>query len=150
MPAPAAETEPKIRVHGPVRVSLPAKIAYNPDALKKSIGGLMEQLGCPRCFSGADCLFTFERDYVVNPQGGISAVELNPQPLPPRLNAATGHATASLGRSMRFDIDKVFKAVDQVINTLGPCPCHSGFDVLYQNELPVIGINDQGAQKFGG
>src|SRR5437763_14733723 len=110
MPAAALDTQPKIRAHGTVRVTLPAKVAYNPDALKKSIGGLLEQLGCPRCFSGADCLFTFERDYVVNPQGGISAVELNPQPLPPRMSGTAAHATASLGRGMRFDIDKVFKA----------------------------------------
>jgi hypothetical protein len=146
MPATAFESEPKVRAHGAVRVSLPAKIAYNPDALKKTIGGLMEQLGCARCFSGADCLFSFERDYVVNPQGALHAVELNPQPLPPRANTAT----ASLSSSMRFDIDKVFKAVDQVINALGPCPCHSGFDILYQNELPVIGVSEQGAQRFGG
>lgn len=146
MPAAAVEGEPKVRAHGSIRVSLPAKIAYNPDALKKTIGGLLEQLGCPRCFSGADCLFTFERDYVVNPQGGFAAVDLNPQPLPPRASTAT----ASLTRGMRFDIDKVFNAVDQVINTLGPCPCHSGFDVLYQNELPVIGVSEQGAQRFGG
>jgi hypothetical protein len=146
MPVAAVENEPKIRAHGPVRISLPAKIAYNPDALKKTIGGLLEQLGCPRCFSGADCHFTFERDYVVNPQGVLAAVELNPQPLPPRASTAT----ASLAPSIRFNIDKVFKAVDQVINSLGPCPCHSGFDVLYQNELPVIGVNEQGAQQFGG
>ena len=145
MPAAATESTPKVRAHGSVRVSLPAKIAYNPDALKKTIGGLLEQLGCPKCFSGADCLFSFERDYVVNPQGAFSAVSLNPQPLPPR-----DSATVSLSRGIRFDIDKVFKAVDSVINTLGPCPCHSGFDVLYQNELPVIGVDEQGAHQFGG
>ena len=143
---PAAALDPKIRAHGSVRVSLPAKVAYSPDALKKTIGGLMEQLGCPRCFSGADCLFTVERNYVVDPQGAFSAVELNPQPLPPRIDAVT----ASLSRGLRFDIDAVYKAVDSVINALGPCPCHSGFDVLYQNELPVIGVNEQGAQQFGG
>lgn len=148
MPAPAVETEPKIRAHGPIRVSLSAKVAYNPDLLKRSIGSLMEQLGCPKCFSGADCLFTVERDYAVNPQGVLSAVALNPQPLPPRVSAHA--ATASLTRGIRYDIDKVFKAVDQVITNLGLCPCHSGFDVLYQNELPVIAVNEQGAQRFGG
>ena len=142
----AAVSEPKIRARGHVRISLPAKIAYHPDALKQTIGSLMERLGCPRCFSGADCLFTFERDYAVNPQGVLNAVELNPQPLPPRAEAVT----ASLSRGIRFDIDKVFRAVDQVIGVLGPCPCHSGFDVLYQNELPVIGVNEQGAHQFGG
>jgi hypothetical protein len=145
--ATAIDIQPKVRAHGTIRVSLPAKVAYNPDALKKSLSGLLERLGCPHCFSGADCLFTFERDYVVDPQGALNAVALNPQPLPPR----EGLATVSLGRGVRYDINKVFKAVDSVIHTLGACPCHSGFDVLYQNELPFIGVNDKGeAFQFGG
>lgn len=145
--ATAATPEPKIRARGTVRVSLPAKVAYSPDALKKTLTGLLEQLGCPRCFSGADCHFSLERDFVVDPEAGLEAVALNPQPLPP------GEATAvvSLGRGIRYDINKVFKAVDSVIQNLGSCPCHSGFDVLYRNELPVIGINNEGeAQQFGG
>lgn len=145
--ATAVDIQPKARARGTVRVSLPAKVAYNPDALKKTLEGLLEQLGCPRCFSGADCLFSLERDFVVNPQTGLNAVALNPQPLPPHESTAI----VSVSRGIRYDINKVFKAVDSVINTLGPCPCHSGFDVLYHNELPVIGINDKGeAHQFGG
>jgi hypothetical protein len=143
------ENEPKIQARGTVRVSLPARIAYNPVALKKSIGSLLERLGCGKCFSGADCLFTHERDFVVDAKGVISAVsvELNPQPLPPRDDAAT----VSLARGVRYDIDKVFKAVDRVIDIIGPCPCHSGIDILYLNELNVIGINEKvEAQQFGG
>src|SRR5690349_10343831 len=115
-----AAKESAVRAHGTVRVSLPAKIAYDPNALKKTISGLLERMGCPRCFSGADCLFTSERNYVVDPAGAIShaAVELNPQPLPPRASA-----TVSLARPIRFDIDRVFKSIDSVINALGPCPC---------------------------
>jgi hypothetical protein len=140
---------PKIRARGTVRVSLPAKIAYHPEALKQSIGSLLERLGCARCFSGADCLFTHERDYVVDVKGGISAVtvELNPQPLPPRAD----HATVSLASGVRYDIDKVFKAVNKVIDIIGSCPCHSGIDVLYLNELKVIGIDAHGeSHQFGG
>ena len=144
-----ATDQPKVQAHGTVRISLPARVAYNPDALKKTLGGLLERLGCPNCFSGADCLFTFERDYVVDPQGALAAVasEFNRSPVPSRGSAAT----VSLARGVRYDINKVFNAVDSVIHTLGPCPCHSGFDVLSQNELPVIGINERGeAQQFGG
>jgi hypothetical protein len=143
------EGEAKIRAHGTVRVSLPATIAYNPEALKKSIGNLVERLGCPRCFSGADCVFTHERAFVADSKGTISAVtvELNPQPLPPRADAAA----VSLARGVRYDINKVFKAVDKVIDLIGPCPCHSGIDILYLNELNVIGINEKiEAQQFGG
>jgi hypothetical protein len=145
----AVESELPVRAHGVVRVSLPAKIAYEPEALKRTIGGLVERLGCPRCFSGADCVFTLERDFAIDAKGELASVarELNPQPLPP----GRGTATVSLTRGVRYDINKVFQAVDRVISILGACPCHSGIDVLYQNELPVIGINEKGeAQQFGG
>jgi hypothetical protein len=148
MPA-ASESEPKIRARGTVRVSLPAKIAYEPEALKKSIGSVLERLGCPTCFSGANCQFIHERDFVLDAKGAISgtSVELNPQPLPPRHDIAT----VSLARGVRYDIKKVFKAVDKVIDLIGSCPCHSGIDVLYLNELNVIGVNEQvEAQRFGG
>jgi hypothetical protein len=135
--------EPAIRAHGTVRVSLPAKVAYNPDALKKSLTSILDRLGCPRCFSGANCLFVAERNFVFDPGG---AVALNPQPLPP----GGSHATVALAPGIRYDIDKVFKAIDAVIKGLGPCPCHSGIDVLYQSELPVLGINEKGElQHFG-
>jgi hypothetical protein len=151
MSTAAVRQEPSIRAHGNVRVSIPAKLAYDPDGLKKTIGSLVERLGCARCFSGADCFFTFEREYLIDAKGALvspgAAVELNPQPLPPGENTAI----ISLSHGARYDINKVFKAVDSVINTLGACPCHSGFDVLYRNELPVIGINEKGeAHQFGG
>jgi len=151
MPTRVGKT-PQTRAHGTVRVTLPAKIAYEPDALKRTIGGILGRLGCPTCFSGADCHFTNERDFVVDPAGAIAfhsraaASELNPQPLPPG-----AEVRVSLAPGIRYNIDGVFKAVEAVINAIGPCPCHSGFDVLYQNEVTVIGINNAGvAQQYGG
>jgi len=136
---------PAVRAHGTVRVSLPAKVAYNPDALKKSLTSIVDRLGCPRCFSGANCHFVSERNFVFDPGGAVS---LNPQPLPP--GPPPEHVTVSLAPSIRYDIDKVFKAIDSVIKGLGPCPCHSGIDVFYQSELPVLVINEKGEmQQFG-
>jgi hypothetical protein len=141
---PTLTAEPNIRARGTVRVSLPAKVAYSPDALKKSLTGILEKLGCPKCFSGASCLFQSERNFVIDP---ASAVSLNPQPLPPHEK----YATVSLAPGHRYDIEKVFKAVDAVIKGLGACPCHSGIDVFYQNELPVLVINEKFEnQGFGG
>jgi hypothetical protein len=141
-----ASPVPKIRAHGTVRVSLPAKIAYNPEALKTSIRELLTRLGCPMCFSGADCRFTLEREYVVDP-AGVLDIRSDPTPIPWR--EAT--VTVSLASAARYNIETVFKAIDNVIRTIGACPCHSGFDVSYLNELTVIGINPQGqAQQFGG
>jgi hypothetical protein len=89
-----------------------------------------------------------ERDFVVDPAGAIAfrSSELNPQPLPP-----AAEVRVSLAPGVRYNIDSVFKAVDAVIGFIGACPCHSGFDVLYQNEITVIGINNEGvAQQYGG
>lgn len=136
-------SEPNIRARGTVRVSLPARIAYHPDALKQSLKSVLEKLGCPSCFSGADCHFQHERDFIIDP---ADKVTLNPQPLPPR----EASAVVSLAPSLRYDIDKVFKSIDAVIKGLGPCPCHSGIDVLYQSELPVLGITEHfEVQRFG-
>jgi hypothetical protein len=148
---PVMEDVPKIRARGTVRVSLPAKAAYNPDLLKQSIGSLLERLGCPKCFSGADCFFTHERDFLIDAKNGISAVALNPQPLPPEPPPDKAMAVVSLAPGNRYDIAKIFKAVDKVIDIIGECPCHSGIDVLYQNELKVIGVDAKGeAHQFGG
>ena len=155
--ATATRSEPpRARAHGTVRISLPAKIAYDPRALKASIGSLLERLGCPKCFSGADCLFTHERDFVVDAKGAVTAVGAGPTPNPWKAGPLPDPwkeaiATVSLPPGARYDINKVFKAVDKVIDIIGAHPCHSGIDILYQNELKVIGFNEQlEAQQFGG
>jgi hypothetical protein len=149
--ATAVAKAPVARLRGTVRVSLPAKVAYNPDSLKKTIGELLEHLGCTRCFSGADCLFTAERDFVVDPAGKFThqvRAVLDPSPEPWRV----GTVAVSLPRASQYDIKKVFSAIDAVAANLGGCrPCHSGFDIDYLSEVEFIGINEKGeAQHFGG
>jgi len=56
----------------PVHISLPAKIAYDLDAIQKVVGRIAEELGCTRCFSGADCTFGLHRDWVVDPAGKLN------------------------------------------------------------------------------
>jgi hypothetical protein len=146
------ETQPRTdtsaRAHGTIRISLPAKVAYQPDALKKNIAALMERIGCPHCFSGADCWFTVERDFLVDPANTITARLSGPHPDP---WSQSSTVVASLDRAVRHDLNAVFGAVDKVIGTIGACPCHSGVDVLYLNELKVIGINAKvEAQQYGG
>jgi hypothetical protein len=151
--------QPALRARGTVRISLPAHVANDAKRLKHSIGGLVEALGCRSCFSGADCFFSAQRDFVVNPEGKLAAaslhslegnratVFLNPQPEPPGKGSTV---TVAMGNRVQFDIDKVFQAIDQVISTLGSCPCHSGFDVQYLNEVSVIGIsNELQAVQYG-
>lgn len=136
------------RTHGTIRISLPAKVAYQPDALKKNIAAIMERAGCGKCFSGSNCLFTAERDFVVDPAAHIAAHVRGPHPDPWLQQSMV---VVSLDRAVRHDIGAVFKAIDKAIATIGACPCHSGVDVFYLNELRVIGIDAKvEAQQYGG
>jgi hypothetical protein len=51
-----------------IRVTIPAKAAYDLKVFQKVLGSLAERLGCRPCLSGADCFFQMEKDFVVNPQ----------------------------------------------------------------------------------
>lgn len=51
----------------PWRVSLPAKAAFDIAAIHKVVDNFARAIGCEKCFSGRHCLFTLERDFVVNP-----------------------------------------------------------------------------------
>ena len=138
------------RLHGTIRLSLSAKIAYNPESLKTTIGSLLAELGCKPCFSGADCVFTAERNFLVNEEGVFSRpsiLALNPQPSP-----WAPDVIVSLPARSQFDINAVYNAIDTVAGRLGGClPCHSGFDVSYLNEVEFIGIDeDGGVQQYGG
>jgi hypothetical protein len=52
----------------PVRIVIPAKVAYDLPVLQKSLMNIAEALGCRTCFSGADCVFQLERNFVVDPE----------------------------------------------------------------------------------
>jgi hypothetical protein len=139
-------TAPRLRAAGPVRITLPAKIAYDPKALKNSIAEVVERLGCPRCFSGADCLFEMERSFVINPAGKLDAsahaagVFNRPDPEP----AVSYRATVAVARPVKYELEKVYAAIDRVIDLIGPHPCISGFDVFFRDEIIVINEQLQG------
>ena len=123
---------------GPVRITLPANVAYDPKALKKSIANIVERLGCPKCFSGADCFFTNERDLVIDSKLAVNPV-LGPQPEPWSQNTYT----VGLSSKVRHDLDKVFVAIDKAIDIIGAHPCISGFDFHFQDELRTIVVNEK-------
>ncbi len=49
-----------------VRVSIPARAAYDLGSFQKSLASLAERLGCPQCLSGANCLFELQQDFIIN------------------------------------------------------------------------------------
>lgn len=132
------------RARGAVRITLPASVAYDPKALKRGIANIVERLGCPKCFSGADCFFTTERELVLDTKLAVSPAA-EPDPIPWRENTYA----VGLSSKVRYDLDKVFKAVDKAIDIIGAHPCISGFDFHFQDELRTIVVNEKlEAQRF--
>jgi hypothetical protein len=138
---------------GPIRVSLPASVAYNVEALQKSIAQIVDRLGCTRCFSGADCVFQLERDWVVNEKLEVAAV-LSPEPVPWRVEWAAGPeptpwkassraASVSLSAKVAFNLADIQKVVTEVAGRLGHPQCFSGFDISFGLEQQLI-MNERG------
>jgi hypothetical protein len=146
-----ASTPPsQVKSRGPVRITLPASVAYNADALKKTIASVVDRIGCRTCFSGLDCHFLLERDFSVDQKGGLTEpipspwIRANPDPVPWKVVVGFQGKTA-------YNIEQVYKAIDNVNGRLGCIACHSGFDIDYINEVILLGVDPaQQVQQYGG
>jgi hypothetical protein len=145
---------PDVRVsaiNGAVRLTMAAKVANDLGALQKGLKSLAERMGHPACATGCDILhLATEREFTL----GSGAVELNPQPLPPRSDALAAPAdrTVSVAISSRVsgDINALTKAAGVVLGKLGCQACCSGYDILFRRELDFIALDDDlKAQGFG-
>lgn len=120
----------------PVRLTLPASVAYDLSSLQKGLTILAERLGCPTCFSGADCTFTLERDFIINERlelnpvvGAFDSWRTLPQdPIP------FHKGTATIPASVAYDINQIQELVASVASRLGHPACFSGFDFGFQQE----------------
>jgi len=145
MPTPDIKTaSPTLPLPPPraVRITIPAAVAYNLEAFQKSIGHLVERLGCRTCFSGADCTFLHERDFIINEKlemrasTGISIQGLG-NPVPWR------SATATLPAKVSNNLEQIRGVVANIAGRLGCSACCSGFDILFRHELDFV-VNEAG------
>jgi hypothetical protein len=122
----------KSLAENPIRVTVPASVAFNPQAFKSSVANLMERLGCGKCFSGFDCRFQLHRDYAVDPANTGNVVELPSQ--------IQNHnvVNLSLNKAKAFDIKQIDRVIDDLHKRFGCAPCHSGFDFHFRNEIEEI------------
>ena len=49
-----------------IRVTVPAKVAFDLGAIQKVQGSILDRLGCPACCSGYDIRFDIARSYLVD------------------------------------------------------------------------------------
>ncbi|QLE01153.1 hypothetical protein HX109_06085 [Galbibacter sp. BG1] len=150
------ETVKKFR-NGTIRMSIPAKVAYNGKAFKESIYQLLDELGCPKCFSGVDCYIDTFRDYIYDPEKAV----LNPvvkdrvgfkanwnsdkfsdgTPVPLPFNQlASNTLTVASSPKLTGSIDKVDSLIDKVFEEIGCRACCSGHDVFFKNVIDTLRI----------
>ncbi len=138
----------ELHYKGTVRITVPTSVGYDLKKFQKSLASLAEKLGCLRCFSGADCFFQWERDYVINPatvavQGiGASLRGTTPDTAPA--------VTASIPVAVSSNLGLLQKTVANIAGRLGCTPCTSGFDLLLRQEIRRINqinvkVNEVGA-----
>jgi hypothetical protein len=124
-----------------MRITIPAAVAYNLDAFQKSIANLVERLGCRTCFSGADCTFLNERDWVISEKLETKPLARSfvqePDPHPWR------SATATLPSKVAGNLDQIKSVVANIAGRLGHPGCCSGFDILFQQEINFV-VNESG------
>jgi hypothetical protein len=136
----------------PIRIQLPARIGNDLGALHKTIVDLADLLGCRGCFSGADCHFLREKNFVVDPEGRITPHpepwrELPSDPTPVRTARSV---KVSLPAKVGNDIQGVQDAIGRVLGKLGCQACCSGFDIEFRNELGVLAVDEElNVQGFG-
>jgi hypothetical protein len=129
---------------GAVRISMPAAVANDLDTFKKGIAAFAEQLGCPECFSGFDCKFESERDFVLDP-------DLNVKPTAVRAGQAVSRGavqrdiTIALSPSAEYDLKTILATIDIWGRRLGAhwmqggqAMCCSGFDVTFERQMQYI------------
>ncbi len=117
----------------PIRVTVAASVAFNPDAFKKGITGLMEKLGCGKCFSGFDCRFQLQRDYLIDPESKVQSLH--------QVSTSVNVLNIGLDKETSHSIGKIGDTVDRIFKQFGCAPCHSGLDILFRSELNQLAIN---------
>lgn len=129
-----------------VRISIPASVAADLGNFHKSIIEILERMGCGKCFSGADCMFHLERDFIINERLEVQARHIDnfiadPSPQPNlMLNArpVVRPVTVRMPAKVSNDLDSVLNVISQVAEHLGCAACCSGFDIHFQRELDFL------------
>ncbi len=143
------------KLSGPIHVSLPASVAYDLPSLQKSISLLAEGLGCKTCFSGADCTFHFERNYVINERFELASgpsVSHEYRAAFASPSQVTQLARVQLHPTINRNIEKIKEVTAKVAGELGHVGCCSGFDLSFGEEVERIFYADAKAnvQAIGG
>jgi hypothetical protein len=136
---------------GAVRLTMPARVAFNIDGLHKTLAELANRLGHPGCASGCDVLYLeHEREFTVGEE-----VALNPQPIPPGYESPhpepwNQRVNVFVPARVSSDLGALQKTIAATLGKLGCAACCSGFDIAFRREIDMITVNERAeVQGFG-
>jgi hypothetical protein len=136
---------------GAVRISMSAAVANDLETFKKGVTAFAERLGCPECFSGFDCTFESERDFMLDKDLRVRPTSVRPGQAVSR-GAQQREAIVPLAPSVEYSLKSILDKIDILGHRLGGhwlqgglAYCCSGFDVTFERELhyTLDGDNDR-------
>ena len=134
-------------VTGTIRVSIPASVAGNIKSLKSSLKSLAERLGCPKCFSGADCFFQLQNRYLIDEKAQLMTHTLAiSDHIPAKTSARNVYVNLSSEATQK--LDTILLAVDKIAELTGHVACATGCNLFFRNfirELDVLDVSANGA-----
>lgn len=113
-----------------VRVSIPVSVASDIGGLKKSMGNILERLGCGTCCSGFDIFLERQKEVLVSDSlrgkarlGGFSASK-----------AAASTLRVGVSAGAVATIKDVHDMLDKIADLSGHVACATGCDIFFQLE----------------
>ena len=103
---------------GAVRIAMPAAVANDLEMFKKGVAAFAERLGCPECFSGFDCTFESERDFILDKDLKVSSTSVKPGQAVSR-GAKRREAVVPLAPSAEYNLKSILEEIDILGRNLG-------------------------------
>ena len=119
---------------GVVRLSLPAKLAFDIGALRESLRDLAERLGHASCATGCDVLHIgMERSFGMSAAHKLEAHDFSAHEavMAPGSPVPWKPVTVMLPERVSGNLEALQKAIGLAASKLGCAPCCSGFDILF-------------------
>ena len=119
-----------------VRVSIPMSVAQDLGAFKRTLGSILERLGCPACCSGHDIHFELQRRFSFEGDLDVPQTSFGQKHA---LHEMTAHrVSAGLSPKLAGDLDGVFAAIDRIADLSGHPQCTSGDDLFLRTEINIL------------
>ncbi len=131
---------PVARSSQPIRITIPASVAYDLKALQNGLGKILGKLGCMACCSGYDITLQQERNFIINENLEISQPArsfFGPRP-EPWLPQDPVPSLVLMPVKVSYNLDQVQEVLARIAGKLGCEACCSGFDITFMQERQFL------------